>query len=172
MWIHSSSPGNDTNTVTVSPQTVQTRKFRMISKKKNALTYKLWHSGRSHSSTRMLQSTPSLSFEHHAARNRLPSRISSYSWWQTNNAHFLFLVMTLDTSWLQNIHLIHTYASKKNYSQTMNNKCLTFKCDLCVKVANICINYGTLNSRLFCTIHPSIYEDCRLSQEKNHENYV
>lgn len=34
MWIHSSSPGNDTNAVTVSPQTVQTRKFRMKWEKK------------------------------------------------------------------------------------------------------------------------------------------
>lgn len=54
--------------------------------------------------------------------------------------HALFLVMTSDTSRLQNIHLIHTYASKKNYSQAMNKKCSTFKCDLFVRVVNICIN--------------------------------
>lgn len=136
IWTQGSSPGKDTHATMVLPQTVQTRKFRMKSKK-SALTYKLQHSGRPRSTMWTLQST-SLSFEHHAARNCLQSRISSNSWWQT--IHALFLVMTSDTSRLQNIHLIHTYASKKNYSQAMNKKCLTFKCDLFVRVVNICIN--------------------------------
>lgn len=119
--------------------TDRTKKLGMKTKN-SALTYKVQHSGRSRSTTGTLQSTSSPSFEHHTARNHLRSRISCNSCWQTNNAHSLFLVMTLDTSRLQNIRLIHTYASKKNYSQAMNNKCLTFKCDLFVRVVNICIN--------------------------------